>query len=200
MQERPHVLHILGLLKDVLPSPSKQDMPPLRLPSYTTLILSHALRGIFYPSNFIYPMTARFLLQRPELDVSDVPMLYNMLYSSSGDWKKERGWIIRFLSDGMMSSEDWRVLKRRHTWDLLASLFQSTEHDRLLRKGIFEVRVLEALFEDVIHAEPGPRQPYMQRTSSNVIDSQVGTTFLDRDSDDHSMSGDRRRSVGQNPA
>jgi len=66
-------------------------------------------------------------------------MLYNMLYSSSDDWKKERGWIIRFLSDGMMSSEDWRVLKRRHTWDLLASLFQSSESDRTLRKGIFEV-------------------------------------------------------------
>jgi nucleolar pre-ribosomal-associated protein 1 len=90
-------------------------------------------------------MTARFLLQRPELDTSDVPMLYNMLYSSSDDWKKERGWIIRFLSDGMMSSEDWRVLKRRHTWDLLASLFQSSEGDRTLRKGIFEVRFSEVL-------------------------------------------------------
>jgi nucleolar pre-ribosomal-associated protein 1 len=62
-----------------------------------------------------------------------------MLYSSSDDWKKERGWILRFLSDGMLSSDDWRVLKRRHTWDLLASLFQSSEDDRTLRKCIFEV-------------------------------------------------------------
>jgi nucleolar pre-ribosomal-associated protein 1 len=143
LQEKPHVLHILTLLKDVLPSPTQPENPPLRLPSYTTLILAHGLRGVFYPSNFIYPITARFLLQRPELDTSDVPMLYNMLYSSSDDWKKERGWIVRFLSDGMMSSDDWRVLKRRHTWDLLASLFQSSEGDRPLRKGIFEVRVCE---------------------------------------------------------
>jgi nucleolar pre-ribosomal-associated protein 1 len=137
LQEKPHVIHILTLLKDVLPPPS--DEPPKRLPSYTTLILLHALRGIFYPSNFIYPITARFLLQRPELDTTDVPMLYNMLYSSADDWKKERGWIIRFLSDGMMSTDDWRVLKRRHTWDLLSSLFQSSEGDRALRHGIFEV-------------------------------------------------------------
>jgi Nucleolar pre-ribosomal-associated protein 1 len=86
-----------------------------KLTSAITLIhYTHSLAclaGIFYPSNFIYPMTAHFLLQRPELDTSDVPMLYNMLYSSSDDWKRERGWIIRFLSDGMMSSEDWRVLK-----------------------------------------------------------------------------------------
>ncbi|KAG2063529.1 hypothetical protein BDR04DRAFT_1037683, partial [Suillus decipiens] len=40
----------------------------------------------------------------------------------SDDWKKERGWIIRFLSDGMMSTEDWKVLKHRHTWELLSSL------------------------------------------------------------------------------
>ncbi|TFK33679.1 ribosome 60S biogenesis N-terminal-domain-containing protein [Crucibulum laeve] len=137
LQEKPHVVHILTLLKDVLPPPSHE--PPRRLPAYSTLILLHALRGIFYPSNFIYPLTARFLLQRPELDTGDVPMLYGMLYSSTDDWKKERGWIIRFLSDGMMSSEDWRVFKRRHTWDLLASLFQSSENDNALRHGVLEV-------------------------------------------------------------
>ncbi|KAG5724436.1 Laccase-2 [Termitomyces sp. T112] len=137
LQERVHVLHILTLLKNVLPVPS--NGPPRRLPSYTTLLLSHSLRGIFYPSNFIYPITARFLLQRPELDINDVPLLYNMLYCSSDDWKKERGWMIRFLSDGMMSTDDWKVFKGRHTWDLLASLFQCSEDDRAFRAGILDV-------------------------------------------------------------
>jgi len=68
-----------------------------------------------------------------------VPMLYGMLYSSTDDWKKERGWIIRFLSDGLVNTEDWRVFQRRHTWDLLASLFQSSESDHPLRNGILEV-------------------------------------------------------------
>jgi nucleolar pre-ribosomal-associated protein 1 len=113
---------------------------PIRLPTYTTLILSHALRGVFYPSSFIYPLTARFLLQRPELDIHDVPMLFSMLYSySDKNWKKERTWIVRFLSDGMMSTDDWKVLKRRHTWDLLASMFQRFEKDRSLRSDILKV-------------------------------------------------------------
>jgi nucleolar pre-ribosomal-associated protein 1 len=118
--------------------------PPRQLPTYTTLLLMHALRAIFSPSNFIYPVTARFLLQRPTLDTTDVPMLFGMLYSSSDDnWKKERGWMIRFLADGMVGSEDWRVLKRRHTWDLLASLFQSTDaaDDNALRLGVLEVNI-----------------------------------------------------------
>jgi nucleolar pre-ribosomal-associated protein 1 len=62
-----------------------------------------------------------------------------MLYGSSDDWKKERGWIIRFLSDGMMSTEDWKVLKRRHTWELLSSLVQSSTRDQALRRAVLEV-------------------------------------------------------------
>ena len=137
MQERPHVLYILGQLKNTFMLSAIDNVP--RLPSYSTLIILHALRGVFYPSSFVYSLTARFLLQRPELDTTDVPMLYSMLYNSDDDWRKERGWIIRFLSDGMMSTDDWRVLKRRHSWELLASLFQSSTTDRSLRNGILEV-------------------------------------------------------------
>jgi nucleolar pre-ribosomal-associated protein 1 len=136
MQEKSHVMYILNLLKNVLPSPSGEF--PNRLPVYSTLILLHALRGIFYPSILTFPLTSRFLLQRPELDTRDVPMLYSMLYNSSENWKKERTWIIRFLADGIICHDDWKVFKRRHTWDLLASLFQSSR-DRVTRVGIFDV-------------------------------------------------------------
>ncbi|KAJ4475724.1 hypothetical protein J3R30DRAFT_3706325 [Lentinula aciculospora] len=138
MLEKPHVFHILSLLRDALRP--VHGHTPERLPSYTTLLLAHALRGVFYPSNFVYPITARFLLQRPTLDISDVPLLFGMLYSSAEDHgKKDRAWIIRMLADGMQSSADWRVFKRRHTWDLLASVFQSEEKERALRRGVLEV-------------------------------------------------------------
>ncbi|KAI5834791.1 hypothetical protein K523DRAFT_368872 [Schizophyllum commune Tattone D] len=139
MQEKDHALYVLSLLKDALSVSSWSDDAPKRLPTYTTLILAHALRAIFYPTNFIYPLTARFLLQRPLFDVDDVPMLYGMLYSSGDDWKKERGWILKFLADGMCGTDDWRVFKRRHTWDLLASMFQSAGKDKALRSGVLEV-------------------------------------------------------------
>ncbi|KAI0311527.1 ribosome 60S biogenesis N-terminal-domain-containing protein [Amylostereum chailletii] len=143
MQEKPHVQYIFGLLKDSIRR-SPQDPATLpRLPSFTTLFLAHALRGVFYPANFIYPLTARFLLQRPELDTTDVPMLYGMLYSSSDEWKKERGWILKFLADAMLGAgmEEWNVFKRRRTWDLLAGIWQGGEKDRALRHGVLEVLV-----------------------------------------------------------
>lgn len=139
MQEKAHVLHILNLLKNTFPRNSPEEEPP-RLPAFSTLHLAHALRGVFYPATFTYPLTARFLLQRYEFDTSDVPLLYSTLYSADDQWKKERTWIIRFLADGMVGRQEWRVLKRRHTWDLVASIFQSEAHDQNLRRGALEVR------------------------------------------------------------
>lgn len=140
MQEKPHVMHIFDLLRDAIRSSPETDSPP-RLPTFTTLLLAHSLRGVFYPANFIYPLTSRFLLQRPELDSADVPMLFSMLYSSSEDWKKERGWMVKFLADAMLGAgeAEWKVFRRRHTWDLLASAWQSGEGDRLIRHGVQEV-------------------------------------------------------------
>lgn len=142
-QEKPQVQYIFNLLKQQLPDPSSLKLEyPRRLPTYTSLLLCHALRTVFYPTNSLYPLISRFLLQRPTLDISDVPMLYTMLYNSSDDdWKKERTWIIKFLADGMVGSEDWKILRRRHTWDLLASLFQSESDTGSagLRAGILEV-------------------------------------------------------------
>ncbi|RYF70536.1 MAG: hypothetical protein EOO39_15550, partial [Cytophagaceae bacterium] len=55
-------------------------------------------------------------------------------------WKNERTWIIRLLRDGMKSETDWRLLKRRHTWSLLATLYQSSL-DIPFRRLILQVSI-----------------------------------------------------------
>ena len=139
MQEKQHVLYLLRLLKNVIKKPEGGELA--RLPAFTTLLLAYALRGIFYPANFLYPLTSRFLLQRPQLDITDVPMLYGMLYSSSDEWRKERGWVLKFLADAMLSAgaEEWKVFRRRHTWELLASMWQTADKDHTLQNGVLEV-------------------------------------------------------------
>ena len=135
-------MYILNILQDLVPLPTSMPCAP-RLTTYSTMLLAHALRATFYPSSFLYPIISRFLLQRPELDTTDVPMLYSLLYSSEdGEWAKERSWMIRFLGEAMHegSARDWTVLKRRHTWDLVASMWQATRlEERSQRKGILEV-------------------------------------------------------------
>jgi hypothetical protein len=137
-QEKEQVTYIFHVLRSLYSEDPSVELVP-RQPTYSLLLLAHAHRSIFYPASFLYPLVSRFLLQRPELDKGDVPLLFSMLYSSTDDWKKERSWMLKFIGDGMKSTNDWRVLKRRHTWELLASLFQSGDNDRPLRNAILEV-------------------------------------------------------------
>lgn len=137
-QEQTQLLYTLNLLRHSCPTPAEGSTTPHRSPTVITLFFAQTLRSIGNPSSFVYPAASRFLLQRPEVDAGDVPLLYGMLYSSDEGWKQERSWIVRFLRDGMRSAEDWRILQRRHTFSLLASLFQSTP-DAPIRRLILEV-------------------------------------------------------------
>ncbi|KZV73620.1 hypothetical protein PENSPDRAFT_627099 [Peniophora sp. CONT] len=139
MQEGPQTVYILDLLKDTVKQDSNAETCA-RVPAFTTLLLAHSLRAVFFPANFIYPITSRFLLQRPEVDTSDVPMLYSMLHSGSDEWKRERAWMLKFLADAMLGAgaAEWEIFRRRRTWDLLASLWQN---DRAVRTGILDTLV-----------------------------------------------------------
>ncbi|EIN04336.1 hypothetical protein PUNSTDRAFT_146557, partial [Punctularia strigosozonata HHB-11173 SS5] len=138
MREKAEVTWILCRLRSLVIRGAVEESPP-RLPSYISLFLAHALRAIFYPSTFIFPHTARFLLQRPSLDAADVPMLYAMLFSADEEWRRERAWILRFLSSLGSNREDWDIFDRRRTWELLGSIMQSRTSDIATRNAVIEV-------------------------------------------------------------
>ncbi|EJT99629.1 hypothetical protein DACRYDRAFT_95959 [Dacryopinax primogenitus] len=133
--ERDQLSYTLQLVRNVLAS----ETDPERLPTFTVLLAAYAVHSLFHPAVLVYPHIAHFLLQRPALDPTDVPMLYNMLYPTSDDWRRERLWMLRFLSQGMRSAADWHAFRRRRAWDLLATLFSSEPEDRAVRPAIFEV-------------------------------------------------------------
>lgn len=104
-QEQTQVLYTLYLLRHSCKRPNPPSRTPHRSPTLSTLFFAHTLRAIGTPSSFLYPATSRFLLQRPQIDAGDVPLLYGMLYSSEDEWKQERGWMIRFVRDGMQTAQ-----------------------------------------------------------------------------------------------
>jgi hypothetical protein len=103
--EQAQILHTLNLLRHSCRPPTPPSTTPHRLSRLIALFFAHTLRAIGNPATFLYPAASRFLLQRPQLDAGDVPLIYSMLYSSDEDWKQERSWVLRFLRDGMRSAE-----------------------------------------------------------------------------------------------
>ena len=77
--------------------------------------ISRSLCGVSYPSNFIYPSTSHVLLRHTEVDVTDVPYYMTCCKAIRMSGRKSADGSS-FLSNGMKSTEDWKVLKRQRTW------------------------------------------------------------------------------------
>jgi hypothetical protein len=132
LQERDHIMLALDSLRSSLSAPEGgPSVAPPPLPLTTTLFFAHHFRLLASPSSIFYPVSSRFLLQRPTFDTSDVPMLYNMLQSTDAEhWRAHRFWMLRFLRDTLLSGGgalEWRVMKRRYVWDLLASMHSAAK-------------------------------------------------------------------------
>lgn len=143
-REKELVLLVLERVRDALPPPpptsvaGTYDEVPW-LPSMTTMLAAHALHLVATPHASAFPDVCRYLLQRPRLDVLDVPMLYRSLHSTHDSWAAQRAWILRFLHDAWQAHAsvadtqhprglqrartEWSMFKRRHVWDLVLSMY-----------------------------------------------------------------------------
>jgi len=114
---------------------------PQRIPNIISLFVAQSLLIFTKPDHYMYPLINRFLLQRPWIDLEDIPLLYNLLYSSSDNYKQERTWILRLLSCGFQDKIDFKSYRRRHVSNLLNSLFHSNLSDISIRKYIIEIYI-----------------------------------------------------------
>ncbi|BGP34984.1 hypothetical protein JCM10296v2_006808 [Rhodotorula toruloides] len=116
------------------------------IPSSIALFLAHCVSLIGSPESPLYPPFMRFLLQRSTMDVRDVPLFYSMLYSSNTDEyaaapREERAWMVRYLTEGLVRPQDWKIYRRRQVFELLASLFEASRQDPPLRKLVLKFLV-----------------------------------------------------------
>ncbi|UZJ56956.1 hypothetical protein CBS101457_006276 [Exobasidium rhododendri] len=144
-QEKDNLLLILDSVRNCYRSDDVVDpLSPCPLPLTTTLFAAHSLRSLGIPSLYLYPLISRFLLQRPTPDPTDVPLLYNFLYSSAAQsttYKAERMFILRFLATCIKfgGNVEWNILKRRHVWDSICSLYTVRSIDTNVRRAIEDI-------------------------------------------------------------
>ncbi|KAL1920446.1 uncharacterized protein VTP21DRAFT_823 [Calcarisporiella thermophila] len=140
-REKRHIIVLLDALKNgIVLSENEDEANELgRVPAPVTVFVGHALVILLNPAHFMYAHVNRFLLQRPFIDIEDIPMFYSLFNSSTANFKKERMWILRLLISGLKASEDYKLFKRRHVWDLLTGFNNSQLADAISRKLILEL-------------------------------------------------------------
>ncbi|KAF9959147.1 hypothetical protein BGZ72_010277 [Mortierella alpina] len=138
LREKNQLLLLLNALKNSVVD-RDDGMAPPRLPAAITTFVAHALATLLRPDHFMYPHVNKFCLQRPTIDLEDIPMFYSMFNSSSDQHRKERVWMLRLLAASLKTAEDYKLFKRRHVVDLLTAFFNSQLSEPLSRKIVIEI-------------------------------------------------------------
>ena len=76
------------------------DNTIFRIPKLTAVFLGESLRILMNPQHILYEKVNSFFLQRPSLDLDDVPMFYTL--SNSGEsFEQEVEWLLDVLIAGL---------------------------------------------------------------------------------------------------
>ncbi|KAG0352848.1 hypothetical protein BG005_007781 [Podila minutissima] len=137
MREKNQVMLLLDTLKNSIVD--REDNVAPRIPTVITTFVAHALSTLLRPDHFMYPHVNKFCLQRPTIDMEDIPMFYSLFNSSSEQHRKERVWMLRLLAASLKTSEDYKLFKRRHVVDLLVAFFNSQLSEPLSKKIVIEI-------------------------------------------------------------
>jgi len=71
-----------------------------RLPKLITVFLAESLRVVMDPKHILYEKVNSFFLQRPILDLGDIPMFYTL--SNSGEhFELEVMWLFNVMTAGL---------------------------------------------------------------------------------------------------
>ncbi|CAG8618200.1 725_t:CDS:10 [Paraglomus brasilianum] len=149
-REKKQILLLLNSLKNAITERESIESPQ-RIPTIITVFVAHSLTIFLNPAHSMYPQINKFLLQRPIIDLADVPMFYQLMYSSSSNSQKDRVWILRLLSAGLKSFSDYKLFKRRYVWDIISGYYISRVSDNVTRKIINEIIFQAASIPNVIN-------------------------------------------------
>ena len=133
MRERHQVLIALTSIRNAIVEENQRISPTL------TIFVGRAVRIALQPRNELYPIINKFLLQRPLLDLDDVPLFYNLLHSSTPNFRAERIWMLRFLAAGMRTDSDYALFRRRRVFDLVINFYDSELTDPRTRGFILKI-------------------------------------------------------------
>ncbi|GES88332.1 ribosome 60S biogenesis N-terminal-domain-containing protein [Rhizophagus clarus] len=146
-REKNQILLLLNLLKNSI---TIRDDNIQRIPTIITIFVAHSLNIFMNPGHFMYPLINKFLLQRPFLDLKDIPMFYSLFHSSTNNYQKEKVWILRLLSAGLKTYDDYKVFNRRYIWNTITCYYTSPLADNITHKLIIEILFQAASIPNVI--------------------------------------------------
>ena len=126
----------ISLLLELTANTLSQDIS--RIPSIHTALLARVIPILLYPHQQLFLLLSKFLLSKPMLNLEEMPLLKMMILSSSPGQKREKLWMIKLLTEGILCEDDYKFYKRRHVFPLLFSMCDPSLSDLHVCLAILE--------------------------------------------------------------
>ncbi|DBA78105.1 TPA: hypothetical protein ACH3X2_008078 [Trebouxia sp. C0005] len=123
-QQTRQVQLLLESLKRSISQPFQQ------LPGVIAAFAAEAVFVLMSPGCAVYPPLNKLLLKRSELNIQEVPLMYQLLVSGNQQHSEEQVWIVQLLAAGLRGPLDAQLYRRRFVVELLMNL-----HDSPLANG-----------------------------------------------------------------
>ncbi|CAL1527817.1 unnamed protein product [Lymnaea stagnalis] len=123
LQERVEVNFMLDLLN------ASRVKDGQKLSFVVALFFARVVKLFMYPADPLYMPIFRFLVAKPEMDLSNVPEFYKLFYSSGVQYKQERNWVLSLLCDGMRETADYWLYQKKHIFKILMCFHDSVLSD-----------------------------------------------------------------------
>ncbi|KAJ1974718.1 hypothetical protein H4R35_003480 [Dimargaris xerosporica] len=131
-----------------LPKDSSQ-LP--RISSHSAVWLAEALACAFTPADVMYPRTFGLVIERPAVNLQDIPQFYEAFQDTSDHARRERQWALHMLEAGLRCSDDFEPFRRRYMFDLISAFYNSPLAKVTAKKSILATVLRVVQHPSVLH-------------------------------------------------
>ena len=117
----------ISLILDIAANTLSEEIP--RIPSVHTSLLARIVPILLHPHHELFLLLTKFLLSKPVLSTEELPLFKTMILSSSPIQRREKLWMIKLLTEGLLCEEDYKFYRKRRVFPLLFSMCDLTLTD-----------------------------------------------------------------------
>eukprot|EP00698_Gefionella_okellyi_P023768 TRINITY_DN8211_c0_g1_i1.p1 TRINITY_DN8211_c0_g1~~TRINITY_DN8211_c0_g1_i1.p1 ORF type:complete len:2009 (-),score=482.27 TRINITY_DN8211_c0_g1_i1:60-6050(-) len=121
----------------------------MKLPAIHCLLLAHMSLILLRPEHDVYLLLNKYILTRPFLDITDVPLFYSLFNSATAHHQTDRRWMLQLLVGGLHSFMDYKLYRRRHIFEMVMAYFDSHLSDAASRTLVLQLLERAASFPSV---------------------------------------------------
>jgi nucleolar pre-ribosomal-associated protein 1 len=132
----------IWLLLCELVETAKQVIDQQPLPTVIAAFASHALSVLNDPLHCVYPKINKFLTSGPTWTFDKIPLMFKILDESPSlddAHYLEVGWLLTYMLAGLRTQADMAIYRKRHVFEKLFSVYNSTYLVPGLRDKILKI-------------------------------------------------------------